>query len=75
MAKYRGIPMIGVKRNTSKTDIMWKNELFVLADISLAVHIIAIIQKKAMIQTITITRVSELFSGVSIHSKFVNVSI
>ena len=63
MAKYIGSPIIGVNSVTNKTDIIWKNELFVLAEISFAVQIIAIIQKKTIIQTIIIAIVFVLPSG------------
>ena len=55
IAKYSGIHIIGVSRVTNNTDIMWKNGLSVLAEISFAVRIIAIIQKNTNMQTITIT--------------------
>ena len=63
IARYRGIHIIGVKRNTSKTDIIWKNELSVLAEMSLAVRMIAIIQKKAIIATIIIAKFLEVCSS------------
>lgn len=50
---------------------MWKNELFVLAEMSFAVRIMAIIRKKMMIQTIMIAIVFELLSGFCV-SKIVN---
>ena len=56
---------------TNNTDIMWKNELFVLAEMSFAVRIIAKIRKKTMIQTIIIAIVFELLSGFCV-SKTVN---
>ena len=51
IARYKGIQMIGVSIVTNITDIIWKNELSVLAEISLAVHIIAIIRKNTIILT------------------------
>ncbi|MBO4516291.1 hypothetical protein J5751_02420 [bacterium] len=54
IARYNGIHIIGVSSVTNNTDIMWKNELSDLADMSLAVRIIAIIQKNTKMHTIII---------------------
>lgn len=71
IARYSGIPIIGVSIVTNKTDIIWKNELFVLAEISFAVHIMAIIRKNMTIQMIIIAIVFE-FSSPFCVSKTVN---
>ena len=77
IAKYIGNQIIGVNTVTNNTDIMWKNGLSVLADISFAVRMIAIIRKKITIQTIIIVSFCWLLSAVSacVHSKFNKVSM
>lgn len=63
--------MIGVNNVTNKTDIIWKNELSLLAEMSFAVRMMAIIQKKTTIQTTIIAIVFVLPSGFCV-SKTVN---
>ncbi len=75
IAKYSGNQIIGVNKVTNRIEMMWKNELSVLAEISFAVQIIDIIQKNTIIQTIIIATVFVLLSVSCVHSKFNKVSM